>query len=157
MQFWRNTVDADVVRFLKLFTELPMDEIKKLEQLDGAEINKAKVRVLEYTRQNAPTWCNLHFARQLRTTCIITRVSFPSGVFCYLLLQNDIMKQRLAALAGRNVWCTAARAISVNMYKFQPQSWCPCSKRCTRTPHMDWFFLYLLAVKLLRHADCSSG
>jgi tyrosyl-tRNA synthetase len=41
-QFWRNTEDADVGKFLELFTELPMDEIAKLEALQGAEINEAK-------------------------------------------------------------------------------------------------------------------
>ena len=41
-QYWRNTEDADVGRFLKLFTELPMDEIRRLEALEGAEINEAK-------------------------------------------------------------------------------------------------------------------
>jgi tyrosyl-tRNA synthetase len=41
-QFWRNTEDADVSRFLKLFTTLPMDEIRRLERLQGAEINDAK-------------------------------------------------------------------------------------------------------------------
>ena len=41
-QFWRNTEDADVGRFLKLFTILPMSEITKLEALGGAEINEAK-------------------------------------------------------------------------------------------------------------------
>ncbi|WP_321391280.1 tyrosine--tRNA ligase [Emcibacter sp.] len=41
-QFWRNTDDADVGRFLRLFTELPMTEIEKLESLEGAEINEAK-------------------------------------------------------------------------------------------------------------------
>jgi len=41
-QFWRNTEDGDVGRFLKLFTELPLDEIARLEALDGAEINDAK-------------------------------------------------------------------------------------------------------------------
>ncbi|KYO52649.1 tyrosine--tRNA ligase [Tistrella mobilis] len=41
-QFWRNTADADVGRFLKLFTELPLDEIARLEALGGAEINEAK-------------------------------------------------------------------------------------------------------------------
>jgi tyrosyl-tRNA synthetase len=41
-QFWRNTEDADVARFLKLFTILPMSEISKLEVLGGAEINEAK-------------------------------------------------------------------------------------------------------------------
>lgn len=42
-QFWRNTEDADVGRFLKLFTDLPMDEIAKLEALEGAKINEAKI------------------------------------------------------------------------------------------------------------------
>lgn len=41
-QYWRNTEDADVARFLKLFTILPMDEIAKLEALQGGEINEAK-------------------------------------------------------------------------------------------------------------------
>jgi len=41
-QFWRNTEDADVGRFLKLFTTLPLDEIAKLEMLGGSEINEAK-------------------------------------------------------------------------------------------------------------------
>jgi len=41
-QFWRNTEDADVGRFLKLFTDLPLDEIAKLETLEGAGINEAK-------------------------------------------------------------------------------------------------------------------
>lgn len=41
-QFWRNTEDADVGRFLRLFTELPVDEITPLERLPGSEINEAK-------------------------------------------------------------------------------------------------------------------
>jgi len=41
-QFWRNTEDADVGKFLRLFTELPLDEIARLEKLEGAELNDAK-------------------------------------------------------------------------------------------------------------------
>jgi tyrosyl-tRNA synthetase len=41
-QFWRNTEDTDVGRFLRLFTELPIDEIARLEALQGSEINEAK-------------------------------------------------------------------------------------------------------------------
>ncbi|RAK51089.1 tyrosine--tRNA ligase [Phenylobacterium deserti] len=41
-QFWRNTEDADVGRFLRLFTDLPAEEIARLETLQGAEINEAK-------------------------------------------------------------------------------------------------------------------
>lgn len=42
-QFWRNTEDADVGKFLRLFTDLPLGEITALEAFEGAEINKAKV------------------------------------------------------------------------------------------------------------------
>jgi tyrosyl-tRNA synthetase len=42
-QFWRNTQDTDVGRFLRLFTDLPLDEIARLERLVGAEINHAKI------------------------------------------------------------------------------------------------------------------
>ena len=41
-QFWRNTEDADVGRFLRLFTDMPLDEIARLEKLEGAELNDAK-------------------------------------------------------------------------------------------------------------------
>jgi len=44
-QFWRNTEDGDVERFLKLYTELPLDEIARLAALGGAEINEAKKRL----------------------------------------------------------------------------------------------------------------
>ena len=42
-QFWRNSDDADVGKFLRLFTDLPLDEIARLEALEGAEINEAKI------------------------------------------------------------------------------------------------------------------
>ena len=41
-QYWRNTEDGDVARFLKLFTVLPLDEIAKLAALKGADVNDAK-------------------------------------------------------------------------------------------------------------------
>ena len=44
-QFWRNTTDADVGRFLKLYTELPVEECERLGALEGAEINASKVRL----------------------------------------------------------------------------------------------------------------
>ena len=42
-QYWRNAEDADVGRFLRLFTDLPLDDIAKLEQLEGVGINEAKI------------------------------------------------------------------------------------------------------------------
>ncbi len=44
-QFWRNTTDADVGRFLKLYTELPLEECERLGALEGSEINAAKIRL----------------------------------------------------------------------------------------------------------------
>ena len=44
-QYWRNTTDADVGRFLKLYTEMPLDECDRLGALEGSEINEAKARL----------------------------------------------------------------------------------------------------------------
>ncbi len=44
-QYWRNTEDADVGRFLRLFTDLPLDEIAELEKAEGAAINDVKIRL----------------------------------------------------------------------------------------------------------------
>ncbi|WP_445501424.1 tyrosine--tRNA ligase [Microvirga sp. G4-2] len=50
-QFWRNTEDDDVARFLRLFTELPLDEVQRLGKLQGSEINEAKrILATEVTR-----------------------------------------------------------------------------------------------------------
>src|ERR1700676_4716393 len=50
-QFWRNSEDGDVGRFLRMFTDLPLAEIIRLEQLQGAEINEAKkILATEATR-----------------------------------------------------------------------------------------------------------
>jgi len=46
-QFWRNTHDADVGRFLKLFTDMPLDEIVRIEALEGSEINAAKAALAD--------------------------------------------------------------------------------------------------------------
>ena len=42
-QFWRNTEDSDVIKFLKLFTEIDLNEIEKLKKLKGSDINEAKI------------------------------------------------------------------------------------------------------------------
>ncbi len=46
-QFWRNTEDGDVGKFLKLFTDLPLEEIERLESLKGAQINDAKIALAD--------------------------------------------------------------------------------------------------------------
>jgi tyrosyl-tRNA synthetase len=72
-QFWRNTEDADVGRFLRLFTELPLDEIARLEGLQGAEINEAK-KVLA----NEATTL-LHGATAAATAAGAARAAFEEG------------------------------------------------------------------------------
>jgi tyrosyl-tRNA synthetase len=46
-QYWRNSQDADVPKFLRLFTDVPMDEVARLQALQGAEINEAKKRLAD--------------------------------------------------------------------------------------------------------------
>ena len=73
-QFWRNTEDGDVGRFLRLFTELPLDEIARLEALGGAEINEAK-KVLA----NEAT-AMLHGREAAETAAETARKTFEEGV-----------------------------------------------------------------------------
>ncbi|WP_293483684.1 tyrosine--tRNA ligase [Phenylobacterium sp.] len=72
-QFWRNTEDADVGRFLRLFTDLPLDEIARLEALQGAEINDAKkVLAGEATRM-------LHGAAEAEKAAAAAQAAFEEG------------------------------------------------------------------------------
>lgn len=72
-QFWRNTEDADVGRFLRLFTDLPLDEVARLEALSGAGINDAKkVLATEATRM-------LHGAEAAAAAEEAARVAFEAG------------------------------------------------------------------------------
>jgi tyrosyl-tRNA synthetase len=72
-QFWRNTDDRDVGRFLKLFTDLPLDEIARLEALGGAEINEAK----KILANEATALCR---GREAATAAAETaRVTFEEG------------------------------------------------------------------------------
>ena len=72
-QFWRNTQDADVERFLKLFTDLPMDEIEGLAALEGQDINRAKIQLA-----NAAT-AMLHGEEAARAAEETARQTFVAG------------------------------------------------------------------------------
>jgi len=72
-QFWRNTEDADVGRFLRLFTDLPLAEIKRLEALEGAEINDAKIALAN----EATTLC--HSAEAAASAAETARKTFAEG------------------------------------------------------------------------------
>jgi tyrosyl-tRNA synthetase len=72
-QFWRNTEDADVARFMRLFTDLPLDEIARLEKLEGAEINEAK-KILAY---EATKLC--HGEEAAKAAAETARATFEGG------------------------------------------------------------------------------
>ena len=108
-QYWRNTEDADVGRFLRLFTELPGDEIARLEALDGAEINEAKkILANEATRLcrgDAAAEAAAQTARQTfeegtlggdLPTIEVTRDELGGGIAAYELLRRS----GLAASSG---------------------------------------------------------
>ena len=90
-QFWRNTEDADVGKFLKLFTELPMGEIARLEALQGAEINEAKkILATEVTRM-------AHGDAAAQASAETARKTFEEGAAADTLPTFDIPAAELAA------------------------------------------------------------
>ena len=90
-QFWRNTDDADVGRFLRLFTLLPLDEVARLAALQGVEINEAK-KVLAYE-----TTALLHGASAAAEAAETARRTFEEGEAAVGLPRHLIDE---AALAG---------------------------------------------------------
>jgi tyrosyl-tRNA synthetase len=72
-QFWRNADDADVGKFLRLFSDIPVDEIRRLESLRGAEINEAKIALA-----NAAT-AMLHGEESARTAGETAQATFVGG------------------------------------------------------------------------------
>ena len=90
-QMWRNTEDADVGKFLKLFTELPLDEIAKLAALEGSEINEAK-KVLA----NEATTL-LHGREAAETAAAASQAAFEEGRLSDDLPTIEVAKTDLAA------------------------------------------------------------
>jgi tyrosyl-tRNA synthetase len=93
-QFWRNTEDADVPRFLKLFTTLPLAEIEKLAGLQGAEINEAKKALAD-----AATTL-LHGANAARQAADTARQTFEEGAIAENLPTVEISQGELKAGIG---------------------------------------------------------
>jgi tyrosyl-tRNA synthetase len=93
-QYWRNTEDADVVRFLKLFTTLPMGEIDKLAKLEGAEINEAKKALAD-----AATTL-LHGAEAARSASETARQTFEEGAIAENLPTVEVPRGELEAGIG---------------------------------------------------------
>lgn len=93
-QFWRNTEDADVARFLKLFTLLPLAEIERLAALQGAEINEAKtVLATEATRL-------MHGAEAAQQAAETARKTFVEGTLAESLPSVAVPRAVLEAGLG---------------------------------------------------------
>ena len=93
-QYWRNTEDADVGRFLKLYTTLPLDEIARLEALGGAEINEAKkILATEVTAM-------LHGRDAAETAAETARKTFEEGALAATLPTIEIAAAALGEGSG---------------------------------------------------------
>src|SRR5271168_4957713 len=90
-QYWRNVEDGDVVKFLKLFTTLPLGEIEKLAALQGAEINEAKKALAD-----AATTL-LHGADAARTAAETARQTFEEGAIDANLPTVEVSRSELEA------------------------------------------------------------
>ncbi len=93
-QYWRNTEDADVSRFLKLYTTLPMDEISRLSQLGGAEINEVKkILATEITAM-------LHGRQAAEQAAETARKTFEEGALADNLPSIEVPASELEAGIG---------------------------------------------------------
>jgi tyrosyl-tRNA synthetase len=93
-QYWRNVEDRDVVKFLKLFTTLPISEIEKLAALQGSEINEAKKALAD-----AATTL-LHGAEAARTAAETARQTFEEGAIAENLPTVDVPRAEFDAGVG---------------------------------------------------------
>jgi tyrosyl-tRNA synthetase len=107
-QFWRNTDDADVERFLKLFTTLPLPEIRRLAALQGAEINEAKKALAD----SATTL--LHGADAARLAAETARQTFEEGAIAENLPSVEISRAELQAGIGVLVLFVKAGLVASN-------------------------------------------
>lgn len=89
-QYWRNTEDADVGRFLRLFTDLPLPEIAELEALEGQEINDAKKKLADEATMLA------HGPEAARQASETARRAFEEGVTDARLPTIDVPKADIA-------------------------------------------------------------
>jgi tyrosyl-tRNA synthetase len=107
-QFWRNTDDADVERFLKLFTTLPLDEVARLAALRGAEINEAKKALAD-----AAT-ALLHGPDAARVAAETARQTFEEGAIAENLPTVEIPRAELEAGIGVLVLFVRAGLVASN-------------------------------------------
>ena len=90
-QYWRNVEDADVGRFFRLFTEMPLDEIARLEKLQGQEINEAKkILATEITGL-------AHGAAEAERAADAARRTFEEGTRAEALPSVEVPREKLAS------------------------------------------------------------
>ena len=122
-QYWRNTEDADVGKFLKIFTDISLEEIARLESLQGAEINDAKkVLATEATALlhgraealKAEETARATFEQGARSenlpTITVSRAEFAAG----LRVANALALAKLVASNGEGKRAIAGKSVSVN-------------------------------------------
>ena len=107
-QYWRNVEDADVVKFLKLFTILPLAEIERLARLEGAEINEAKKALAD-----AATTL-LHGAEAARLASETARQTFEEGAIAENLPTVTVPRSELEAGIGVLVAFVKAGLVASN-------------------------------------------
>jgi len=93
-QFWRNTEDADVARFLKLFTTIPLSEIERLASLKGAEINEAKKALADSAT------ALLHGVEAARNAAETARQTFEEGAIAENLPKVEVLRSELETGLG---------------------------------------------------------
>jgi tyrosyl-tRNA synthetase len=121
-QYWRNTEDADVGRFLRIFTDLPLDEIARLEGLQGAEINDAKKKLAtEATAMlhgrpaalKAEEAARATFEQGARSENLPT-ITVSTAEFAGLRVTAALTKAGLTASNGEAKRAIAQKSVSVN-------------------------------------------
>jgi tyrosyl-tRNA synthetase len=118
-QFWRNTEDADVGRFLRLFTELPLAEISRLENLAGADINAAKALLAT----EATRLCHGSEAAEqaARTAQSAFAGSAAEGLRTYTLVQSVPIGDVMVALGLASSKSEARRLVEQGGVKLNDQ------------------------------------
>ncbi|MBX9706431.1 MAG: tyrosine--tRNA ligase [Caulobacteraceae bacterium] len=99
-QFWRNAEDADVGRFMRLFTDLPLDEIARYEALQGAEINEAKIQLATRATEM------LHGNTEAIAAAVAAKLAFSDGKVStdlptVELPSSEVIGAMIAAVATR--------------------------------------------------------
>ena len=123
-QYWRNAEDADVGRFLRLFTELPLDEIGRLEKLLGAEINEAK-KVLA---TEATALC--HGREAAETAATTARETFEEGTGAKGLPTLEVPREELAAGIPSTSYCVEADCVPATPRR---ANWCAAAAPASTT------------------------